>query len=471
MLLAACGNSPPQDVTAAPETVIAANYYVGNDDIYAILVSGSGGSWTFDQVIKSDLQPDKGYLVRLNDLAPAFDIRIADCVIQTYSSDHKCDPVHPFRKKDVSVINRIISGGLAAGTAGGVTNVSRTYKTSFDETAFNQAVDEALVNSGLDAERQELLSALENYSKILTDSRSELNQLKRELDADYRDTGGVQLDIQPTVTGLTEYYTNDLNFRDIVELVPLSDDVAGGGRLQESKLLPCAVRQCLKNALNAIASVRAEVDSSRGQLSSRTSVGKFVYEIRCDKTTHAGYLFHLQCPNEVTRDPAGPVPMPVSVNILARDFDGLYPNVDLDDENLKIEIGDDEIVFRNMTTNYLSVTAGTVYYNSQVQTTTAEINVAPGAIVKRSIGEFVSPAIEIESSYRQMTTDKAKSASFQFGFAAKYRVAGDAVEKTIYAQQTYNVGCVIENRIQPGSCNESPAEGTHARRQPSTVPH
>jgi hypothetical protein len=70
-----------------------------------------------------------------------------------------------------------------------------------------------------------------------------------------------------------------------------------------------------------------------------------------------------------------------------------------------------------------------------------------------------------------MTTDKARSASFQFGFAAKYRVAGDAAEKkTIYAQQTYNVGCVIENQIQPGSCNESPAEGIHARRQPSSVP-
>lgn len=462
MLLAACGSSPQQDAAVEQESVGKSNYYVGRDAIYAVLISGSGGSWIFDKVTESDLPPEKGYLVRLNDLAAAFDTRVAECTPQAYPTNHKCNPAHPFRHKDVGVLGKIISGGIAAGTAGKVTDVSRTYETAFDETTFNQAVDEALVNSGLDRQRQDLLTALQDYANLLQTRRTTLDELKRNTEAEYRDTNAVQLDIQPRLSGLTEYYTNDLNFRELVELVPKSAGRSDRTDLQAKKLLPCDARQCVRIANSAIASVRADIEQSRTEMQSE---GTYVYDVRCDKTNHAGYLLRMECPDEITRLPSGVVPLPVSLDILARDFDDLYPDVVLRDEQLNVTIKDGEVSFNNLTPDYLTVTAQTVYYNSNVETKASAIRLAPGAIIKRQIEEFVSPAIDVESSYRQMTPGKADSASFEFGFAVQYRGTRDAVAKTLYDRREFNVGCAIENRVRPGSCVDSPSEEIQANKR------
>jgi len=467
VLLASCGNSPQQQASNEPEAVEQSNYYIGKNAVYAVLKSGSGGSWVFDEVTESDLQPEKGFLVRLNDLAPAFDTRIAECTPQAYSTYHKCNPVHPFRDKDVGVISKIISGGIAAGTAGKVTDVARTYKTEFNEAAFNQAVDEALVNSGLNRDRQDLLYALDSYATKFRDSRATLDELRRSADEEYRDTSTVELDIQPRLSGLTEYYTDDLNYRELIELVPISTGNTAGEDIKPRKLLPCDARECARKARNAIASIQAEVERSRRRMQSSP---KDIYEVRCSKTTHAGYLFRLQCPDQVTRLSSGSAPLPIELNFLARDFDGLYPEILLEDENLAIAIEDSELSFLNKTSDYLSVTAQTVYYNSQVQTNAAQISLAPGAAVKRPVSEFVSPAIHIESSYRQMTPDKADSSSFQFGFAAKYRGARNVAETTLYDKREFNVGCVIKNRIGTGSCDDSPVQDLRVTKR-TPVPY
>ncbi len=467
VFLAGCGSSPPQQATIETQSVEPSNYYVGKDAVYAVLTSGSAGSWVFGEVTESDLPPEKGFLVRLNDLAPAFDIRLAECQPQAYSANHKCNPVHPFRDKDVGVISKIINGGIAAGTAGKVTDVARTYKTTFNEAAFNQAVDEALVNSGLDRDRQELLNALDNYVTMFRDSRATLNELKRTADETYRDTSTVELDIQPRLSGLTEYFTNDLNYRELVELVPISGADKARNELKEAKLLPCNARECVRKARRAMASIQADVEKSKRQLQSSPNDA---YAVRCSKTTHAGYLFRMQCPEEITRLPTGSAPLPLELELLARDFDGLYPEIELNDENLAITIADSELSFTNKTSDYLSITAQTVYYNSQIQTTARPISLAPGAVVKRPVSEFVSPAIHIESNYRQMTPDKADSATFQFGFAAKYRGARDSDETTLFDKREFNVGCVIRDRIGAGPCDASSAENLQVTER-TTVPY
>jgi hypothetical protein len=112
--------------------------------------------------------------VRLNDLTPAFDTRAAECTPQVYPASHRCSPLHPFRDKATGMLDKIINGSIAVGTAGKVTEISQTYETTFDESAFNQAVDEALVNSGLDAERRQLISLLDAYQDESEAARAEL---------------------------------------------------------------------------------------------------------------------------------------------------------------------------------------------------------------------------------------------------------------------------------------------------------
>ena len=110
------------------------------------------------------------------------------------------------------------------------------------------------------------------------------------------------------------------------------------------------------------------------------------------------------------------------------------------------------VTYTNATNEYLTVTAHTVYYNSQAHTTALPIDIPPGIAVTRDMSEFVSQAIDIESAYTQMTPDKAAGASFKFGYAVRYRLASQPDEQTLHSVDTFNVGCVIQNQMRPGSC-------------------
>lgn len=468
MFCTACGTSPRETEATLQEPLPAGGYFLGQVPVYAYLDSGSAGSWIFTTITESDLQPSSGYLVRLNDLAPAFDTRLAECTPQVYPSNHKCSLTHPFRKKEVGVIGRIISGGITAGTAGKVNDISRNYKTSFDDAVFNQAVDEALVNMGLDSERQQFIATLEDYASMLADAEQELDALARQANDSYRNTSAIPITVQPTVSGLTAYYTNDIDFRSLIEIVPRPDSSTVPASLDSKPLLPCDARNCATTARHALASLQAEVANAKSAIPTADSEETATYDIRCGATTQNGYLFTLECPEQLRRDSSGGLLVPLTVAILSRDFEALYPDFVLADEQLDVSIAGSTVNFRNLTSDYLSVNAQSVYYNSQVQTSSLSIDLAPGVAVSRPISEFVSPAIGIESSFRQMTPDKAAAASFRFGFATKYRVTGHAEYFTLYDMRTFNVGCTIDNRIEFGSCTE--AETVEVDEQQQIMP-
>ena len=153
-LCAACANNPQQEPVRSTDAAAKSGFFIGERPVYAHLVNERGGSWVFTTVTASDAAIESGYLVQLNDLTPAFDTRAAECMPQIYPESHRCSPNHPFREKDAGVLDKIINGSIAVGTAGKVTEISQTYETTFDESAFNKAVDEALINSGLDAQRR-----------------------------------------------------------------------------------------------------------------------------------------------------------------------------------------------------------------------------------------------------------------------------------------------------------------------------
>lgn len=461
-VVAACSSAPGPSEPADTEPAPAENFYLGSRDVFAYLATVSGGSWQFTRITTSNVEPENGYLVRLNDLAPAFDTRVAECTPQAYTGTHKCNPAHPFRNKEVGVIKKLISGGIAAGTAGKVSDVSSSYRTSFDDARFNQAVDEALINSGLDRDRQDLLTVLDVYDSLAETSRVELQEQQQAVNAAYQDIAAVQLDIQPTITGLTEYYSYDLSLPDLIELVPASATSNGDIEVNAQPLLPCEARTCLSDARRAVERLRSQVDAARSQLASRANSGLAAYKVRCNKTEQQGYLFRLECPDEIRRNASEPVSLPLNIHIYARDFDSLYPPMELEDDNLRIEIDGTDVFFINKTPSYLTITTHTVYYNSNVETTAAKISVAPGAQVARPIQTLVSPAIEIESSYRQMTPDKSEGTIFEFGFAANYRVAGVATDSTLFTRRKFNAGCIIDNQLRPATCAAAPELGAEA---------
>ncbi len=467
---AGCGSKPAAEAprAAAPEPV--GNYFLGSEPVYAHLVNASGGSWVFTTVTRSDAPIDSGFLVRLNDLTPVFDIRLAECAPQAYPTAHRCSLTHPFRQKDAGVLDKLINSGIAVGTAGKITEISQTYETSFNEVAFNQAVDEALVNTGLDLSRQPLIESLQKYEATLAKGQAELDRLTRQATAARASTGDVELRIRPSVAGVTAYYGRDIDFAEIVDL-----SVHGGGALPDSALqagtgiLPCDARYCAAAAEKSLRELEANVTAEKERLSSAIAPNTRAYKVACATTDHNGYHLAVTCPDLVEVGGNQPADVPLSVTILSRDFASLYPDLMLADERLQVQVSDDTVRFANATSDYLTLTAQTIYYNSKVHTTNAPIDLPPGVSIERELAEFTSQPIEIESSYLQMTPDKAAGATFGFGYAVRYRVASTAGEVTLHDQGRFNVGCVIDRRLgrPAGECRLAEPQAPEAVTAPA----
>jgi hypothetical protein len=449
LLVAGCGGQPAQDDGRAAEAVPTSNFFVGTGPVYAHLVNNKGGSWVFKTITTSDEPPESAYLVRLNDLTPAFDTRVAECTPQVYPDVHRCNPANPFRDEDSGMLDKIINGTIAVGTAGKVTDITYAYETTFDETDFNRAVDEALLNTDLD--RRRLISLVETYAAEVRDARARLQAATEQLQALRASTNQVELDIQPSISGLLEYYQDDIDFAQLIDL-EIAGDAPPVAKLEAPAILPCDARQCIATADAALAALRHNVQTNMEHVAAGTRPHSRTYRVRCDAASYGDYQLRVECPAEVVASDEQPVQLPLGVTILSRDFDGLYPAFGIADEQLRVAIDGRVVTFFNTTSEYLTVSAQTVYYNSQVHTIAIPIEIPPGISVTRDVQEFVSQSIDIESTYRQMTPDKAAGASFQFGFAVRYRLASRPEEQTLHNLHAFNVGCVIKNRVRPMSC-------------------
>jgi hypothetical protein len=464
LLCAACGGQPPKQDPRAAETVESGNFFMGTQAIYAHLVNNKDGSWIFKTITASDEPSDSSYLVRLNDLTPAFDTRVAECTPQVYTESHRCNPANPFRDEDSGVLDKIINSSIAVGTAGKIKDISYGYETTFDEPAFNRAVDEALLNSDLDQRR--LISLLSTYAEELRNARAELQAASEGLYALRADAGQLELEIQPNVGGLTEYYQGDIDFTQLVDLEASDDTLPPAVELQATPILPCDARKCIAAADAAISALRFNLRTNMESIAAGTRPSTRVYQVRCDMRSYDSYLLQADCPAQLVVADNQPARLPIDVAILSRDFDDLYPNFEIADAELRVSIDGNTVTFANTTNEYLTLSAQTVYYNSSVHTTAMPIDIPPGISVTRDLQDFVSQSIDIESRYLQMTPDKAKGASFRFGFAVRYQLASQPEARTLHSVDTYNVDCAIRNRMQPGSCR--PESLADARAAPQT---
>lgn len=459
----ACGGQSPKEDPAAAEVVESGNYFMGATPVYAHLVNNKDGSWVFKTVTASDEPPDVGYLVRLNDLTAAFDTRVAECTPQVYPESHRCNPMNPFRDEDSGMLDKIINGTIAVGTGGKIKDVSYRYETTFEETAYNRAVDEALLNTDLDQRR--LISLLSTYDAEADNARLQIREATERMQSHRRTSNQVALEVQPVISGLTQYYEGDIDFAQLVDLEAVDDAPVAVAELPTPSILPCDARRCVAEAEEALAALRVNLQANLQDVSAGMQPSSRTFRVRCDMRSFAGYLLQADCPDELVATDGQPVQVPINVAILSRDFDDLYPSLDVEDEKLRVSIDGREVTFSNTTSEYLRLSAQTVYYNSTVHTTAMPIDIAPGISVTYDLRDFTSQPVNIESRYLQMTPDKAQRASFRFGFAVRYQLASESAEQTLHATDTFNVDCTIRNRIQPGSCQpESVAKAGAEKR-------
>lgn len=475
VLCAACGGQATKDDSRATksietgESIESGNFFVGARPIYAHLVNNKDGSWAFKTITASDAPADSGYLVRLNDLTAAFDTRIAECTPQVYPESHRCNPMNPFRDEDSGILDKIINGTIAVGTGGQIKDVTYRYETTFDEPAFNQAVDEALLNTDLDQRR--LISLLMTYDAEIDNARLQIQEANERMQTLHTAASQPEIKVQPTIGGLTQYYQGDIDFTQLIDLEVTDDAPVARAELQAPAVLPCDARRCTAKADAALADLRTNLQANLQSISAGMQPTTKTYSVSCNMRSYASYLLQASCPGQLVAADGQLVEIPVNVAILSRDFEDLYPMLEVADERLEVSIDGKEVTFFNTTDEYLTLSAQTVYYNSTVHTTARPIDIPPGIAVTYDLRDFTSQSIDIESKYLQMTPDKAQGASFRFGFAVRYQLASDSTEQTLHSMDTFNVDCAIRNRMQPGSClPKSVADARKARedRAPRT---
>jgi len=469
ILCSACGGQSPKDDSQANEIIETGNFFVGEQAIYAHLINNKDGSWVFRTITESDEESDNGYLVRLNDLTAAFDTRVAECTPQVYPESHRCNPLNPFRDEDSGVLDKIINSTVAVSTGGQIKDVTYRYETTFNEAAFNQAVDEALLNSDLNQRR--LISLLSNYETEMYNARAEIQLAKERMQAHHSTTNRPALEIEARIGGLTQYYENDIDFTQLVDLEVADELTATVTDLPMPAVLPCDARKCVAEVDAALAELRANLNAHTQYITASMQPSSKTYNVNCNMLSYASYLLQADCPEQLVATDGQPVQVPISVSILSRDFDDSYPALELADSKLRVSIDGKAVTFLNTTSEYLTLSAQTIYYNSAVHTTVLPIDIPPGISVTYDLSEFTSQSVNIESRYLQMTPDKARRASFRFGFAARYQLASESAEQTIHSMETFNVDCTIRNRIKPGSCQpESVADASSEKedRKPRT---
>ena len=455
--LAGCAAKEPEVLPVQHE-----NVYIGKDPVYAALVPRGDGQWTFSKITSSNTEPDSGYLVRLNDLSPAFDIRRAECEPRPYRENDRCNPLNPFRERDMGVVGKIVDTGISAGTGGKLSGMSRSYSTEFDNLAFNAAVDQALLMTGLDDNRLALINGLSATQEKITAHEAEVAALRGQMLRQYELDKEENIKFDPRISGLVQYYSHDLDPAKFVEIrTNVSASTASPGDTTDISVLPCEAPDCMKELNAAVASLdqkhAARLDSLQADLVRQTDA----YVVDCSSTEHAGYHFVLHCPEKLARNQDGLILLPVDIEILSRDFEHLFPEFSEENRELSVAVYQGSLVLKNKTDEFVDVQSVSIYYNSQISTAAklgTRLNLAPFQYTEVPVAELVSPAIAVESRHTNMTPDKASRASFSFGLAIKYSLNDrDAVE-TLYGMNDFNLQCAIESRLQPGSCREDPAQ-------------
>lgn len=454
VLLTACAGSEPQETTTKTQDSV----YVGEEPLYAVLRARGDGQWAFGTVTRNNSEPDDGFLVRLNDLAPAFDTRPVECEPRAYRDRDRCSPANPFRDKEMGVVGKIVDTSINAGTGGTIKSVSRTYRTNFDQLGFNAAVDQALLTSGLDDGRVDFIHGLRRLQDMTDAHTAELSALTDRIISEYQQDRNESIRFDMRVAGLQQYYSHDLDPADFVTVTARSPTLSKSEAVStDSDLLPCDAQNCIGLLHTALRQAElkhdARMSSLRAQLASQTDA----YDVICDKSESAGYHFELTCPKQLKRSATGIVELPVQVEIHSRDFDHLFPEFSKQDDNLSASVQQGKLILENRTNDFVDIQSVSIYYNSHINTVPddgGQFDLAPHQSLARPASLFTSPAIDIESRHANMTPDKARRASFSFGVAVKYSLRDRDSIETIYAVDDFRVHCAIENRLQPGSCSD-----------------
>lgn len=195
----------------------------------------------------------------------------------------------------------------------------------------------------------------------------------------------------------------------------------------------------------------------KGSLSCPIDLDKVTYEISVNQAD-ANFKINI-APNSYTlKYSSEGYQLNPLVTILSKSFTNVYPLYTNEDTALRIDFDGEKIRFTNKTTNFVQIKSISVYYNDEISNFNLgdrAIELPPVAKTKDplSINNYVLDNVKKESNYLDLTISYASTRNISFGFAIKYRLVEQNVDRTLYKQNDYNLLHVLQstNRINPSN--------------------
>ncbi|MGD0281849.1 MAG: hypothetical protein ABSB95_05760 [Dissulfurispiraceae bacterium] len=138
------------------------------------------------------------------------------------------------------------------------------------------------------------------------------------------------------------------------------------------------------------------------------------------------------------------------ITIKAKNFTEVYPQYSNQDKSLRVEFDRGKLWLTNKTDNFLQIKSISVYYNGEIsglKLGDTAIELPPQATRKEPllIDTLASNDVKVQASYH-VSKESAMTAKILFGFAIKYMVVEQNIDKTLFKQKTYNLYDVISKK-------------------------
>jgi len=373
--------------------------YLGSERLYGNL------SYNIEKFYFKEISNNHGDVL-LNDVTPLFDINEQDCGTWEFNKPSRnnnkyCDYTNThFRDTAISKSNSFVG---TVGTMGTSVLMGLNYRYSyFKAEDFRTGVASAFVNSSFDRE-----TLLNKYDKWLIESK----KYTAEKDA---------IKFKAIAIDKTGFYTEKTS-NEILSTIGIKTN-------SYFTLPPESVIDYLSSPSN----LEYELDYKNN-----IKINGFDVDLSAVKKIPFGKHRSV---------------VPVDILVKSKDFGIVFPPYEVKDQYLDAQFNGRQLIFNNMTKSFIRIMSLSIYHDKAVNTISlgelSEAEIAPETqiLTPISVDKLISDKIRASATYNNITAEEAMKITVNFGFAIKYRVVEQNVDKTMYVVKKYNLYNILKDR-------------------------
>lgn len=361
----------------------------------------------------------------LNNLTPQFDTKTYRCsfsfdkpkTINPSGSLELCkDDEKTFRKLKVAVgstaFTNIFSFGLGAVMGFNLRD------SVFDKDEFEKAIKESCENTKIN--REELL-------KMFIEFSSDVNKMYENYLL-YSKNG---INFNHVITDKSGFFKSDIDFSSLYNInkLPTPDIKISFNPIEEN------YKEFFYKKLTEI----------------KDKINNYNYTLIFKPTTFSNnYNISISVEeNNIPYSPQNKQNINLNFVILSKNFDKVYPNYSNEDKNIKIIFDGKRLNIFNKTPNFIQIKSIAIYYNNAIKNISYQENnlleLPPNSYLKDPIPVeiFENSDIQKSYSYKNITLEIAKKIQINFGFALKYRIVEQNIDRTLYKVNSYNLAQIL----------------------------